>query len=130
MLDNQRRYCDCLCHFQVFWRIQCGCCPKHEPFTMPLPMPSGQIQITQSELEALTKRIDELATRLSVVEHEILDLLPMPDMPESAAERKPYKCPVCMPGLLNEASAQVLLQQNPNAPLICPACKGKGIVWG
>lgn len=41
--------------------------------------------------------------------------------------QEPHKCPVCSPGILNEALAQVSLQQNPGAPLICPACKGTGI---
>lgn len=44
--------------------------------------------------------------------------------------RKPYKCPVCMPSLLNETLAQISLQSNPDKPLMCPACNGKGIVWG
>ena len=50
-------------------------------------------------------------------------------------EKTPYACPVCKPGQLNGAIAEIALRMNfihddLKDKLICPACEGKGIVWG
>lgn len=79
-----------------------------------------------TRIEELEKERDKGIERLKKLEEDIKKLKEI----HINKQKCPRKCPVCQPGLLNESLAQIALKKNPGEPLICPACEGKGIVWG
>jgi hypothetical protein len=78
--------------------------------------------------EELSKRIDDLEIEFKQVGSLIAELIyNLASRPKPPLE--PKKCPVCAPGLMNKALAQIYMKNNPNEPLVCPACEGSGVLW-
>lgn len=90
-----------------------------------------RINRTYAHIEKLEELIDEQSD-YAHLEHSIdrLNNIVVDLIRKNSKEKIPHKCPVCNSPVLNGVLAQVSISIDPNKQIVCPACEGKGIVWG